>query len=126
MINIITARPSFDLGATSEVQFTNYDGFGGSISVTGPIVDEKVAARLYVAARERDGYYKSVGPDKNDQDFYTGRAQVLFTPTDTIDVNVSMDYTKRDERCCGAVQILNGATQAIINSLAPGGLAIRT
>ena len=124
VINIITARPSFDLGATSEVQFTNYDGFGGSISVTGPIVDEKVAARLYVAARERDGYYKSVGPDKNDQDFYTGRAQVLFTPTDTIDVNVSMDYTKRDERCCGAVQILNGATQAIINSLAPGGLAI--
>jgi iron complex outermembrane recepter protein len=124
VINIITARPSFQLGATSEAQFTNFDGFGGSISVTGPIVDDKVAARVYVAARERDGYYKSIGPDNNDQDFYTGRAQILFTPTDTIDINVSMDYTKRDERCCGAVQILNGATQAIINSLAPGGLAI--
>ena len=124
VINIITARPSFKLGATSEAQFSNFDGFGGSISVTGPIIDDKLAARVYVAARERDGYYKTQGPDNNDQDFYTGRAQLLYTPTSTIDINVSMDYTKRDERCCGSVQILNGATQAIINSLAPGGLAI--
>lgn len=124
VINIITKRPSFDLGATSEAQVTNFEGFGGSISVTGPLLAEKLAARLYVAARERDGYYKTAGPNNNDQDFYTGRAQLLFTPTDTFDVNVSMDYTKRDERCCGAVQILNGATQAIIANLAPGGIAI--
>ncbi|MCW5761192.1 MAG: TonB-dependent receptor [Phenylobacterium sp.] len=124
VINIITRKPSFELGATSEAQVTNYDGFGGSISVTGPILDDKVAARLYVAARERDGVYKTAGPDNNDQSFYTGRAQILFTPTETFDVNVSMDYTRRDERCCGAVQIQNGATQAIINSLAPGGIAI--
>jgi outer membrane receptor protein involved in Fe transport len=123
VINIITKRPSFALGATSEAQFTNFDGFGGSISVTGPIVDDKVAARLYVAARERDGYYKTAGPDNNDQKFYTGRAQVLFTPTDTIDINVSADYTKRHERCCGSVQISNGATAAIISALAPGGIA---
>jgi len=123
VINIITRKPSFELGATSEAQFTNFDGFGGSISLTGPVVADKVAARVYVAARERDGYYKTLGPDNNDQNFYTGRGQILFTPTDTLDVNVSMDYTKRDERCCGAVQIQNGATQAIINSLAPGGLA---
>jgi len=124
VINIITKKPSFQLGATSEAEFTNFSGFGGSISLTGPIVDDKVAARIYVAARERDGYYKTAGPDNNDQKFHTGRAQILFTPTETIDVNVSMDYTKRDERCCGAVQILNGATQAIINGLAPGGIAI--
>ncbi|MBL8771420.1 MAG: TonB-dependent receptor [Phenylobacterium sp.] len=124
VINIITRRPSFELGATSEAQFTNYDGFGGSISLTGPLVGDTVAARVYVAARERDGYYKTAGKDNNDQSFYTGRAQILFAPTETFDLNVSMDYTKRDERCCGAVQIQNGATQAIINALAPGGIAI--
>ena len=123
VINIMTKRPSFTLGATSEAQFTNFDGFGASISLTGPLVKDKVAARLFVAARERDGYYKSVGPDNNDQKFHTGRAQILFTPTETLDVNVTLDYTKRDERCCGAVQIQNGATQAIIQALAPGGLA---
>jgi outer membrane receptor protein involved in Fe transport len=123
VINIITARPSFKLHATSEATFSNYDGFGGSISLTGPIIDDKVAARVYVAARERDGYYKAYGPDTNDQKFYTGRAQVLFTPTEALDVNVSLDYTKRDERCCGSVQIKNGATAPIILALAPGGIA---
>ncbi len=123
VINILTKRPSSTLSATSEATFSNFDGFGASISLNGPIVDDKVAARLYVAARERDGYYKTAGPDNNDQKFYTGRAQVLFTPTETLDVNVSLDYTKRDERCCGAVQIKNGATAAIIQALAPGGIA---
>ena len=123
VINIITKRPSFDVHATSEAQFSNYDGFGASISLTGPLVKDKLAARVYVAARERDGYYKTAGPDNNDQKFYTGRAQILYTPTETLDVNVSLDYTKRDERCCGAVQIQNGATQAIIQALAPGGIA---
>lgn len=124
VINIITRKPSFGLSATSEAQVTNFDEFGESISVTGPLVADRVAARLYVAARERNGYYRTAGPDNNDQDFYTGRAQLLFTPRAGFDVNVSMDYTRRDERCCGAVQVLNGATQAIINGLAPGGLAI--
>ena len=123
VINIITKRPSFDLGATSEATFSNFSGFGASISLTGPVVNDLVAARLYVAGRERDGYYKSAGPDNNDQNFYTGRAQVLITPTTAFDVNVAMDYTKRDERCCGAVQIRNGATAPIILALAPGGLA---
>lgn len=123
VINIMTKRPSFDLSATSEVQVTNFDGFGASVSLNGPILDDKVAARVFVAARERDGYYKTVGPDNNDQDFYTGRAQLLYTPTENLDFNLSVDYTKRDERCCGAVQTLNGATAAIINALAPGGIA---
>ncbi len=123
VINVFTKKPSYQLAATSEAQFTNYDGFGGSISLNGPLVSDKVAGRIFVAARERDGYYKSAGPDVNDQKFYTGRAQLLFTPTETLDVNVSVDYTKRDESCCGSVQIRNGATAAIIQALAPGGLA---
>jgi outer membrane receptor protein involved in Fe transport len=123
VINIITRRPSFDVGASSEVQMSNFDGFGASFSLTGPVVKDLVAARVYAAARERDGYYENVGPDNNDQNFYTGRAQILVTPTSDFDLNVSVDYTKRDERCCGAVQIRNGATAAIINALAPGGLA---
>jgi outer membrane receptor protein involved in Fe transport len=123
VINIITKKPSFEVRASSEAQITNYDGFGASLSLTGPVVDDLLAARVYFAARERDGYYKTAGPDNNDQDFYTGRAQFLVTPTPDFDLNVSVDYTKRDERCCGAVQIQNGATQAIIQALAPGGLA---
>ena len=44
-------------------------------------------------------------------------------PSSSLDFNLAVDYTKRDERCCGAVQIKNGATAAIVLALAPGGLA---
>ena len=124
VINVMTKRPQMDFEASSEATISDYDGFGASIGVTGPLVRDKVAARLYVAARERDGYYKNVfQPDINDQDFYTGRLQVLFEPTDALQINVAADYTRRDESCCGAVQIFNGSTAAIVNALSPGGLA---
>ena len=105
VINIITSRPQFAFHANSEATASNLNGFGAGLSLTGPIAEDLVAGRIYLAGRARDGYYKSaVGfPGTNDQDFYTGRLQLLFTPTKTVDVNVAADYTKRNERCCGAV-----------------------
>ncbi|MFM8819947.1 MAG: TonB-dependent receptor [Phenylobacterium sp.] len=125
VINVITKRPTFNLSAVSEATVSNLDGFGGSVSLNGPLVEDAVAARLFVAARGRDGYYNSVNqPNNNNQNFYTGRLQVLFTPSPDLDVNVAIDYTKRDERCCGAVQILNGGTAALIGALAPAGAGL--
>ncbi|MCA3754748.1 MAG: TonB-dependent receptor [Phenylobacterium sp.] len=122
VINVITKRPTFDLGAAAEATVSNFNGFGASLSLNGPLVEDAVAARLFVAGRARDGYYDSVNqPDNNNQDFYTGRLQVLFTPSADLDINVAIDYTKRDERCCGAVQIVNGATAALVTALAPAG-----
>lgn len=125
VINVITKRPTFNLGAAAELTVSNLEGFGGSVSVNGPVVDDLVAARLFVAARKRDGYYNGVNqPNNNNQDFHTGRLQVLVTPSADLDINVAVDYTKRDERCCGAVQIFNGATAALVNALAPRGAGL--
>ncbi len=124
VINIITKRPEFQLRANSEATISNYDGFGAALSLTGPIVADKLAGRIYAAGRERDGYYKSATRrDPNDQDFYTGRLQLLFTPSESLDINLAADYTKRNEACCGSVQIRNGPTSAIVLALSPGGLA---
>lgn len=129
VINIITQRPSFKFGAEGEVTFSNYNGVGGSASVTGPIIEDKVAARLFVADRKRDGFYDvrtGNGPrtrtDDQNQDYYTIRGQVLFTPSSVFDVNVIADYTKRTENCCAAVQIYEGATAAIIRAMDPASL----
>ena len=125
VINVITKRPTFNLSAASEVGVSNFDGFGASLSLNGPLVEDAVAARLYVAGRARDGYYNSVNqPNNNNQNFYTGRLQVLFTPSADLDINVALDYTERDERCCGAVQIFNGATAAVVSALAPAGAGL--
>ncbi|MDG2523620.1 TonB-dependent receptor [Caulobacter segnis] len=127
VINIITKAPEFVFGAEAEATFGNYGTKGGSVAVTGPIMGDKLAGRLFAAVRERDGFYDIVtgqGPRTNtedgNQDYYTVRGQLLFTPNDDVDVRIIADYTKRDESCCVGVQIVNGATAPIVNALGGG------
>ena len=56
VINIITERPSFDPSISGEITGGNYGAIGGSVSVTGGLTDQ-IAGRLFVAHRERDGFY---------------------------------------------------------------------
>ncbi len=133
VINVVTARPSFKFGANLEATASNYDGYGGSLSITGPIVDGKLAARFFFADRERRGFESvlvGAGPrrrtDDYNRNFATFRGQLLWTPSETFDVNLIVDHSRRQEACCAAVQILEaGATQNILHALDPinGGVA---
>lgn len=127
VINVVTKEPEFGFGANAEVTLGNYDARGVAASVTGPLVGEKLAGRLYVAARERDGFNDVVvgnGPSKRmqdaDQNFYTVRGQLLFVPDDNATFRVIADYSRRDENCCGAVQIRTGPTAAILGAVSGG------
>jgi outer membrane receptor protein involved in Fe transport len=128
VINVVTKEPEFGFGATAEATVGNYGAHGVAASVTGPLFGtETLAGRLYVAARERDGYNDVIngkGPSDRDQDqdqgFYTVRGQLLFVPNDEATFKIIADYTKRDENCCGAVQIRTGPTAPILNLLAGG------
>jgi len=128
VINIITERPSFDPSISAELTGGNYGAMGGSVSVTGPLSDQ-IAGRLFVAHRERDGFYDvntGDGPrtqtEDNNQDYWTGRGQLLILPSDEVSIRLIADYTKRDEYCCSAVQTRVGPTQAFIAALtAPNG-----
>ncbi|CAN5317068.1 TonB-dependent receptor [soil metagenome] len=133
VINIVTKEPEFGFGANAEATIGNFNAHGASASVTGPLFGtETLAGRLYVAARERDGYNDVVtgkGPSKRDQDsdqgFYTVRGQLLFVPDDNATFKLIGDFTKRDENCCGAVQIRTGPTAGIL-ALLNGGPALAT
>nr|WP_314122588.1 TonB-dependent receptor [uncultured Brevundimonas sp.] len=128
VINIITERPSFDPSISGEITGGNFGAIGGSVSVTGPLSD-MIAGRLFVAHRERDGFYdvnNGDGPnsrsDDNTQDYWTGRGQLLILPNDNTSIRLIADYTKRDEFCCAAVQTRVGPSQAFIAALtAPNG-----
>jgi outer membrane receptor protein involved in Fe transport len=122
VINILTKRPEFGLHASSEASVGNRDGFGAALSLTGPLVGDQLAGRLYLAGRAADGYYRAAGAPNNDQDAYIGRLQLLYAPSAAFDANLAVDYAHRRERCCGAVQIRNGPFTPLILSLAPGAL----
>lgn len=129
VINVVTKRPSFDFGADVELTAGDYGAMEGAASVTGPFSD-KVAGRLYVASRERDGYLDVIrgpGPrtddEDNDRKFTTARGQVLFQPSEALDIRITGDYTDRDENCCAAPQVVLTPTPgvlAVLNALQPG------
>jgi outer membrane receptor protein involved in Fe transport len=131
VINVVTKRPSFDFGADVELTAGNYGAMEGAASVTGPF-SETVAGRLYIASRERDGYLDVVrgpGPrtddEDNDRSFKTARGQLLFQPSEALDIRLTADYTDRDENCCAAPQVVltpSTGTLLILNSLVPGSL----
>ena len=131
VINVVTKEPEFGFGANAEATIGNYEAHGLAASVTGPLFGtETLAARLYVGARERDGYNDVItgkGPSDRDQDadqgFYTVRGQLLFVPDDNSTFKIIADYTKRNENCCGAVQIRTGPTAGILG-LVNGGAAL--
>ena len=126
VINIVTKRPTQDFSSQVEVTAGNYGALEGSASINGGL-REGVSARLYVGARERDGFLdvrRGAGPrtetQDNDRKVSTARGQLLLEPSDDLDIRLTADYSERDESCCGGVQTLNGPAAAAINALAGG------
>lgn len=129
LINIVTADPEFEFGYDLEAGYVTggADGYRLSGSVTGPIVDDFLAVRLYAARGDRDGFLDVQtfgGPrtytQDNDQDFVTFRAQALFNLGTRGEFELTADVTNRDENCCGAPSIVSGPTSLALNALVPG------
>ncbi len=125
VIQITSMRPQFTFGAQGEATFSNYSGYGGSVSVTGPIVGDQLAGRIYLADRQRDGYYSVISPPgsslsrQNDEHLFTVRGQLLFKPNADFDINFIADYTKRDDHCCSSVPIISGPAAGVLNYIDP-------
>ena len=123
VINIISEAPSFTPGFEAEATYGNFGAWGVAGSVTGPLSD-KIAGRLYMAKRERDGFYDVVtgaGPrqetDDQNQDFWTARGQLLILPSDDVSIRLIADYSKRDEYCCVSTQVRTGPTYPLIQAV---------
>jgi outer membrane receptor protein involved in Fe transport len=132
VINVVTAGPTNDFQAEAEATYGNYDAWGLTGSVSGPISD-RISARLFAGTRERDGYQRIVtGPGPrtatrdNDQDFYTVRGQVQIEATEALNFRVIADYTKRNESCCVGTQLFVGqaanSRANLVNQVRPGSL----
>jgi iron complex outermembrane receptor protein len=123
VINVLTRRPSYDTTVEGEITAGNYNALGvaGSFNTA---IGESAAMRVYAAKRKRDGFmdvHTGAGPralhEDGDQNFHSLRGQLLFEPTDNLDINLIADFTSREENCCSAVTIVRGGTAPIIDAL---------
>lgn len=106
LISVITAKPSFNFGATGEATYGNYETIRVGGGVTGPL-SETIAARVDGIYFKRDGFLKDVvsGRAINNRDRWLVRGQLLFQPNDDLSVRIIGDYADRKEECCGAAYL---------------------
>ena len=127
VINIVTKRPTNEFSSQIELVAGDFGTLEGSASLNGPL-SEGIAGRLFVSARERDGFLDVVtgaGPrtakEDNDRKVWTTRGQLLIEPSDTFDIRLTGDYSKRDESCCGGVQTFRAPIpEGVVDRLAGG------
>jgi iron complex outermembrane recepter protein len=120
LISVITAKPSFNFGATGEATYGNFDAIRVGGGITGPL-GETIAARLDGIYFKRDGFLKDSisGRRINNRDRWLVRGQVLFQPSDDLSVRIIGDYADRKEECCGATYLpAQNVTRALDGSLA--------
>lgn len=107
-INIRTRRPTFRPETNFELSFGNYGFVQGKGSFSGPIIQDKLAARVSFSGTQRDGFmYNTKGQtDLNDLNNLGFRGQVLYLPKPNVTVLFSGDITR--QRPKGYAQVFAG------------------
>ena len=95
---INTKRPDFDFGATAEGSVGNYGFRDVKASITGPLIEDKLAFRISGFYNDRNGTYKNLynGSDQNARQGSGVRAQLLATPTDNLTIRLIGTHGRQD------------------------------
>nr|WP_314436478.1 TonB-dependent receptor [uncultured Brevundimonas sp.] len=111
-LNITTQSPSFTPEGRAELSFGDYGFLQAKATFSGPIIDDKVAARFSIVSTRRDGSLDNatVGGKQNSQDAISLRGQLLFQPTDQLRVRLFADYADLTPDCCTQVFVTVGQT----------------
>lgn len=111
--NITTKKPSFKPGANFELSYGNYGYIQAKSSLTGPIVKDKLALRVSFSGTQRDGliYNVRTGQHVNDINNLGVRGQLLFKPTDKINITLAGDATQ--QRPNGYAQVIAGVAPTL-------------
>ena len=119
-INIRTNQPAFDFEGSAEVSLGSYKFKQAKVAVSGPLSDT-LAARVAVSATDRQGTIFNVtsGNWIQAQDNLGVRGQLLWRPTNDLDVTLAGDYSTQDAECCGSVFVGYGPTQRAANRQFP-------
>ncbi len=124
-VNVRTRRPSGEFGIRAELLAGNYNRLDASFSIEGPLLKDKLAAKVAIMSRNRDGYWEdnnggsinlAVNPGgmpntptgtKPDVDMLIVRPMLRFTPTDAVDFTLIGEYLKDESGTANSRNIVN-------------------
>lgn len=95
-VKFVSTPPPDEFGAYLEAGVGNYDFRTLKGRVGGPLVDGKLNGKIAFAASQRDGFNTNsfTGEDDGDLKSLSGRAALLFNPTDDLEFLLSVDGKK--------------------------------
>ncbi len=115
VISVVTREPQFDFGGAVSATYGNFDQIVLKGDLTGPITDS-VAFSIDGSYNKNDGYVEVVNLDDNinDRNRYAVRGQLLFDNGGAFRLRAIGDYSKIDELCCFAGNVVAGPTVPLI------------
>ena len=105
--NVTTKKPTFRPGGNFELSYGNLGYIQAKASVTGGLI-KNIAGRLSFSGTQRNGVIEHVGLGKkiNDINNLGVRGQLLFTPSERLEIILSGDATS--QRPDGYAQVVAG------------------
>ena len=102
LISITTRRPTEQLSGMLNASYGSLDEMNVGASLAGPVVEGRILGRLSGYLNKRDGFIDNrlTGQKINNREEYGFRGTVELRPTDTLEVLLRADYSRRDNECC--------------------------
>ncbi|HDX8393133.1 TPA: TonB-dependent receptor [Aeromonas dhakensis] len=100
VINIVRRIPDNTARASALVEAGNYDTFHFGASAATPLLEDKLYFSGSFLRHQTDGYVKNTykGSDRAARhEVSSGRGMLRFTPSDIVDVRLSLDVTHSDD-----------------------------
>ncbi len=106
-ITVTSRAPVFTPEASGELSYGNLNFVQAKATVSGPIIDDKLAFRVAAQTTDRDGdiHNTLTGHDQNNINNQAVRGQLLFTPDPTLNVRLIADYSNFQSECCTQVYL---------------------
>lgn len=114
-ILLTRSRPTGQFGFKGEMEYGRYNLLQIRGLLNFPIVQDKLAGKLFVSYRQRDSWEKNETPGAKDlggENLFSVRGALLFTPSDDIDVYVSGDYIRDRSEQRGGRNVSNSSDLA--------------
>jgi iron complex outermembrane recepter protein len=101
-IHVISRPPTFETEANAEISFGENDFLQAKGAVSGPLVGDVVAGRLSGQITQRGGVIHNVrtGRDLNELNNYALCGQLLFVPSESMELRLIADVSDLDSSCC--------------------------
>jgi len=98
-INLVTRRPGNDFSGYANVSYGNYEALIVEAALGGPLVADKLLARVAIKTEDRAGYGDNirVGRDVDDASRQAIRGQILARPGERLELLLIGEYTRADD-----------------------------